>query len=97
MGRKPITRANPYTPTRGAFAGQTFDTERQYRNALAKQKGFASWYAQQRAGPAAPSLTSLRPSERHARHLAFEALGLMRKEQLPLTKAAHRAHTPSSR
>ncbi len=46
MARPPITRAHPYTPQRGRFAGVTFTSERQYRNALARAKGFASWSAQ---------------------------------------------------
>lgn len=42
-----ITRSNPYTPTSGQFAGQTFYSERSYRDALARAKGFSS-YARQR-------------------------------------------------
>lgn len=43
MPRPQITRVNPWTPTRGQFAGRTFHTEREYRNALAAAKGFRSW------------------------------------------------------
>ena len=42
MPRLPITRAHPYTPRSGAFTGRRFYSERQYRNALARRKGFSS-------------------------------------------------------
>ena len=75
MARPPITRANPYTPHRGQFAGQTFHSERQYRNALARIKGFSSWGAQQAAAKPVRSfaaLTAFRSTERDA---ARRALG----------------------
>ena len=49
MPRPQITKAHPYTPKSGQFAGRTFETERSYRNALAQAKGFASWHEEQRA------------------------------------------------
>lgn len=95
MARAPITRSNPYTPHSGGFAGQTFHSERQYRNALARGKGFASWYQQQRAPKpvrtpvAAKRLT---PVEREARQDALHALSLLRQGK-SLSRAAKEAHT----
>ena len=96
MSRPPITRARPWTPGSGHFAGQTFTTERQYRNALARAKGFRSWAAQQRAPRRVATLADirrLRPTEGLARKQALEAVGLMRREGLSLTRAASRADT----
>ncbi len=42
MARPPITRRNPYSPKSGAAAGLTFYSERQYRNHLARTKGYSS-------------------------------------------------------
>jgi hypothetical protein len=94
--RKPITRSNPYTPKSGAFAGRTFHSERQYRNALAQRKGFRSWSQQQRSRPAATSaraVRSLSRSERRARERALRAVGRMRREGLSLSDAASREGT----
>ncbi len=91
MARPPITRAHPYTPQRGQFAGQTFHTERQYRNALARGKGFSSWGAQQAAAKPARSisvLTSFRPAERDAARRALSAITDMRNEGLSMKQAA---------
>ncbi len=96
MARPPITKSRPYTPSSGAFAGQTFTTERAYRNALARLKGFASWDAQ-RAGAKAVggkrAYRRLRPSEREAYDRVAAAATLMRSEKLPLTHAARRVGT----
>ncbi|MBA2469158.1 MAG: hypothetical protein H0V37_07105 [Chloroflexia bacterium] len=96
MARPPITRANPYTPKRGRFVGLTFTSERQYRNALARAKGYDSWSAQQRSRRPAGSpaaIRQLRPAERRARDRALDALQMMRREGLSLTRAAKRAGT----
>ena len=96
MARSPITRARPYTPKSGAFAGRTFHSERQYRNALARRKGFSSWHHQQRSRAPATSFRSikaLRPSERAARARSLEAVSLMRRDGLSLNAAAKRAGT----
>jgi hypothetical protein len=85
-----------YTPTRGTFAGQHFASERQYRNALARRKGFRSWYAQQRAQRRvrnAGELFRLHPAEREARRAAHDALTYMRSEGLSLHQASKRAGT----
>jgi hypothetical protein len=96
MTRRPITRAAPYTPATGLVPGATFTSERQYRNALARARGFSSWAARQRA----PRLTRstaqvhrLGSSEQLARRQALEALGLMRRDGLSLRRAAARAET----
>jgi hypothetical protein len=96
MARPPITRANPYTPKRGSFAGSTFTSERQYRNALARLKGFTSWEDERRSPRSirsAKALESLRPSAREARARALDALSLMRRDGLSLAKASRRAGT----
>lgn len=96
MPRPPITRARPYTPHRGRVAGVTFTSERQYRNALARSKGYASWSAQQQAprrSGSVEALGRLRPAERQARSRALEAVQLMRREGLSLSRAAKRAGT----
>ncbi len=91
MPRPPITRKNPYTPKSGAVAGITFTSERQYRNALARTKGFKSWDEQQRQARKVGSvrdLAALRPSERNARGRALEALSKMRNDGLSMQAAA---------
>ncbi len=96
MARRPITRTRPYTPRSGLVAGQTFASERQYRNAVARARGYASWAARQRAPRLASTgaqIAALRPSERLARRQALEALSLMRREGLSLERAAARANT----
>jgi hypothetical protein len=100
MARQPITRANPHTFTSGAFAGQTFRTEREYRNALARRKNFASWSDQQRAEKR--KLARMRASELETRGRALDALAAMRPRRGPggvtraglsLTRAAREAET----
>jgi hypothetical protein len=99
MPRVPITRANPYTPKRGGLAGQTFSSERQYRNALARLKGYPSWHLQQRTARAirsATDLATLDPSERLARRQAFEALTEMRGGASLARAARHAGTTPNA-
>jgi hypothetical protein len=94
--RPSITSARPSTPKSDAFAGRTFFSEREYRNALAHKKGYRSWYWQQRARPATRGprvVRSLRASEREARGRALEALSIMRREGVSLSTAAKRAGT----
>lgn len=96
MSRPPITGANPYTPRRGALAGVTFTSERQYRNALARQKGYGSLSEQQRAAKPvhrARDLDRLRPAEREARGRALDAVRLMRRDGLPLEQASRATGT----
>lgn len=96
MARQPITRARPYTPTSGKVAGITFTSERQYRNALARAKGYSSWGQQQtqtRKVRGAADAARLRPSEREARGRALDALSKMRKDGLSLGKAAKASGT----
>jgi hypothetical protein len=96
MPRRPITRAHPYTPKSGPLAGRTFHSERQYRNALAKRKGFRSWSQQQRSlrtVRTAHQFLALRSSAREARDRALEALSRMRRDGLSLTRAAKQSGT----
>jgi hypothetical protein len=93
MARAPITRANPYYSHK---YGRWFQTEREYRNFLARRKGFGSWYEEQRAPRpirGEVDIARLRPAERDAVRRAFEALSLMRRERLSLAEAADRAGT----
>lgn len=94
MARQPITKAHPYTPKTGRHAGETFSTERSYRNALAQDKGFASWHAQQRAARkvTAKSFAGLRDSQQQARARALDALAKVRRGA-SLTQAAKQAGT----
>jgi hypothetical protein len=95
-GRLPITRAHPYTPKSGPFAGQTFTSRRQYGNVHAQLKGYASLAARQRAHPPKPlhinpqTLTTVQ-NERY--HASLETVGLMRREGLSLKEASHRVGT----
>jgi hypothetical protein len=95
MPRPPITKAHPWTPSAGQFAGRTFTTERQYRDALAKAKGHRNWYEQQRAPRKATRrvFSGLRPSEKQSRARALDALAIMRTRETSLTAAAREAHT----
>lgn len=96
MARPPITRKNPYTPKSGKAAGVTFTSERQYRNALARAKGFASWSQQQKQSRKVRSredVAKLRPAEREARGRALDALAKMRSEGLSLQAAAKASGT----
>jgi len=96
MARPPITRKNPYTPKSGKVAGITFTSERQYRNALAREKGFTSWSGQQRQARKVrdtSDVNKLRPSERQARARALDALSRMRNDGLSLSAAAKEAGT----
>lgn len=81
MARPPITKKNPWTPKSGAFAGQTFHSERQYRNALARNKGFKSWHHQQRSPRKVTkkALGTFKPSQEEAYRRSLEALSHMRK------------------
>lgn len=96
MARPPITKTRPYTPKRGAFVGRIFTSERQYRNALARGKGFRSWNEQQRVQRAvrsAAGLARLRPAAQEAYERALEALALMRRKGVSLTRAAREVRT----
>ena len=94
MPRPQISKAHPYTPNSGRFAGQTFHTERQYRDALARAHGFANWGAQQKAPKKVvpKRVRELRPAEREGRQKAFRVLSRVRRGQT-LTAAARAEHT----
>ena len=99
MATAPITRASPYTPKSGAAAGITFTSERQYRNALARAKGYGSWGAQQQEARNVRSrdeVSSLRSSEREARSRSLDAVARMRSDGLSLSQAARAAGTTSN-
>lgn len=96
MSRPSITRRNPYTPKSGAAAGLTFYSERQYRQHLARAKGYSSWSAQQQASRKVRSggdVARLRPAEREARGRALDALSKMRSDGLSLQAAARASGT----
>lgn len=98
MARPPITKARPYTPQSGAFKGRTFHTEREYRNELAKLKGFTSWHEQQRVTKMVTpkSFGELRTSQKQARARALDALSKVRHGET-LTRAAKQAGTTPTR
>jgi len=97
MPRQSITSARPYTPSRGKLTGQTFTSERQYRNALARAKGFKSWDTQRRSASkvvrSRPAFEVLKPSERFARERALDALNEMRRLGLNVQQAARTVGT----
>lgn len=85
-----------YTPKGGKFAGQEFGSYRQYRNALARLKGFGSLAQQQRSKVRvknAQAFASLNPLQRDARERSLEALSLMRRKGFSLREAAEAAGT----
>ena len=94
MARPPITKKNPWTPKAGAFAGQTFYTERQYRNALAKNRGFKNWYQEQRSPRKVTKkvLGTFKASQEGAYRRSLDALSHMRKGE-SLKLAARKAGT----
>jgi hypothetical protein len=94
MARPPITKSRPWTPQSGRFAGRTFHTEREYRNALAKLKGFSSWHEQQRAAQKVTpkDYAVLRTSQKQARARALDALSKVRRGAT-LSRAAKEAGT----
>jgi hypothetical protein len=85
-----------YTPSRGLFAGTTFPSRRQYRNALARRQGYASLSAQQRAAwpvRSPQALARLSPHQRATYDRALSAVNRMRRDGLSLQEAAREAGT----
>jgi hypothetical protein len=85
-----------FTPKKGLFVGQVFASERQYRNALARRRGYSSWSAWRRAPKPVRGIRQLKalsPLEKETRRAALDALNRMREEGLSLSKAARRAGT----
>ncbi len=79
------------------LAGRTFTSERQYRNALARRRGHASWHAAQRAARVVGTrrqYLALSAAERDAYDRALDALALKRRDgRLSLKAIATRADT----
>jgi hypothetical protein len=99
MARPPISKTRPYTPRAGRFAGRTFRTEREYRDALAQAKGYMGWddqRAQVRAVGDMAAYERLRPSERAAYDKAGSVLTLMRTGQHLEPAAKSVGTTPAS-
>ena len=99
MPHRPISRSRPYTPKSGRVAGRAFTSERQYRNALARSQGFASWSEKQRSAkpirtPAAEH--ALSRTERKARTSALRALNRMRRFGESLARAAREERTTAN-
>jgi hypothetical protein len=91
-----ISQERPYTPRRGRFAGRTFTTWAEYKDALALSEGFTSHEARRRRarpilGP--EDLSRRRASERAAHERVLEAVRLMRDQGYSLTKASRAAGT----
>jgi hypothetical protein len=94
--RPPITKANPYTPKSGPFAGQTFTSRRQYGNAHAKLKGFGSLRERQLAHPPKPfrpNIQTFSDAQYDRYQDSLEAVGLMRRDGLSLKAASRRVGT----
>jgi hypothetical protein len=92
MSRSPSRSKFSYTPTRGAFAGHRFRSKREYRKALAKMQRPVMIRTLKDLG-------GLSATQQARRADALEVLGLMRREDLSLSKAVHkyRLETPDSR
>ena len=85
--------SGPYTPRSGRFAGQTFASHRQYRNALARAAGFKSEWLRRRVGRRKLASPSRHPLARESERRALEVLALMRREGIDLKTAARRVGT----
>src|SRR6266542_3113127 len=95
--------AGTYTPKSGPFAGETFRSYRQYKNATARAKGFESYSVQskvsrpQRSTPriigSAEKLAGLSTVEGEKRSRAFKAIALARRDNLSPSAAAKAAGT----
>lgn len=92
-----ITRATPYTPTRGLVGGQTFTSQRQYENALARTKGFRSGRERRQAPKVVSTVdpaAGLRRSEQKARRRVLHAVSDMRRAPgMSRAEAARRNNT----
>jgi hypothetical protein len=101
MARPPITKSRPWTPQAGRFAGQTFRTERAYRDALARAHGFANWGEQQKAPKrvAPKHVKELRKDEREGRTKAFRVLSRVRRgeSRTAAERAEHTTHNTVDR
>ena len=72
----------PYTPTRGRFAGRSFKSRHVYRNAMARAKGYKNYYQERVAYKPLPSRKRIESQSRviqQKRADAFEVLGIMRR------------------
>ena len=86
-----ISKAEPYTPRSGRFAGRTFTSWSEYKDALARSEGYANH--EQRRRRARPvrgrdDLFARRSAEREAHGRVLFALNLMRERGYSLAKAA---------
>ena len=95
-------KSHAYKPTRGQFAGRSFRSDRAYRDALARGKGFRDRNEARRAYRSVRStegLAELRPVERQKRNDALEVLNLMRSGKRDLGSAVKQfnAKHPDSR
>lgn len=91
-----ISTSQPYTPRRGRFAGRTFTSWSEYKDALARSEGFASHEARRRVPrpvSGREDLFARRSAERGAHERVLEALNLMREHNYSLSKASRIAGT----
>ena len=84
------SRPKSYTPTRGKFAERTFKSKHQYRNALARAKGYKNYYQQRtdyQVVRSSRELSQLPFASRERRANALEIIQLMRSKNLSLSPA----------
>lgn len=91
-----------YTPTRGRYRGRSFGSKHEYRNALAKARGFKSDYARRTVYKRISSLrdlNALSPKSRQKRNDALNVVGIMRRSEMNLAQAVkeHNRNYPDSR
>jgi hypothetical protein len=90
MAKRPRNTGGPYTPKRGRHAGEHFRTYRDYRDTIAREKGFSSLSVQQRAR----RTSGLSPPEQRVAERAWKAVALKRSDRnLSKGEAARRAGT----
>lgn len=93
MARKNV-KGGSYTPSRGAYAGRTFTSRRQYENQVARDRGFSNKSqrnVQKRAIPI--DFPSLEVFKKSREGKAAEAFRTLRKDGGSLSSAARSAGT----
>lgn len=82
MARYRRGKSSTYKPTRGHFAGRRFGSKQEYRDALARSKGYRNYSAQRRSYKSFNTLEALRrltPMARQKRTDVLEVLNIMRR------------------
>ena len=93
MARKNV-KGGSYTPTRGAYAGRTFPSRRQYENQVARDRGFANKSQRKVRKKAIPiDFPSIEAFQKSKEGKAAEAFRVLRRDGGSLSSAARSAGT----